>query len=153
MRTDSGNAVTLIVTQIINSNRGVTVGELCRQTGMLADDAASSEVLRWHPGERAMVALFRNIVTDEPQAISRTFLDHEARKDVARAPGGRKFLGPVKGAAIARRASHRRRHRDVHGGANAWPQTHMGTRQCGRDRGAQLSQARRPHKRRRKAAS
>ena len=41
-----------------------------------------------------MLALFRNIVTDEPQAISRTFLDHEARKRE------RKFLGPVGGAAI-----------------------------------------------------
>ena len=28
-----------------------------------------------------MLALFRNIQTNEPQAISRTFLDHEARKD------------------------------------------------------------------------
>jgi hypothetical protein len=58
------------------------------------------EVLRWHPGANAMLALFRNIQTNEPQAISRTFLDHEARKDVTRAPGGRKFLGPVKGAVI-----------------------------------------------------
>jgi hypothetical protein len=100
MRTDGGNAVTRIVTQIINSNRGVTVGELCRQTGMLADDAASSEVLRWHPGERAMLALFRNIITNEPQAISRTYITGDERKDITRAPGGRKFLGPVKSAAI-----------------------------------------------------
>ena len=41
-----------------------------------------------------MLALFRNIVTNEPQAISRTFLDHEARKIE------RRFLGPVGGAAI-----------------------------------------------------
>ena len=58
------------------------------------DDTVCGEVLRWHPRLRAMLALFRNIVTNEPQAISRTFLDHEARKIE------RKFLGPVRGAAI-----------------------------------------------------
>jgi hypothetical protein len=41
-----------------------------------------------------MVALFRSIATDEPQAVSRTFLDHEGRKL------GRKFLGPVGGTAV-----------------------------------------------------
>jgi putative DNA primase/helicase len=44
----------------------------------LDDDVAA--VLRWHPGLGAMVALFRSVETEEPQAISRTFLD----------PGGRK---------------------------------------------------------------
>ena len=52
------------------------------------------EVLRWHPGILAMVALFRNIATNEPQAISRTFLDREGRKVE------RKFLGPTKAAAV-----------------------------------------------------
>jgi hypothetical protein len=41
-----------------------------------------------------MLALFRDIRTDEPRAISRTFLDPEGRKLE------RKFLGPVGGAAI-----------------------------------------------------
>jgi hypothetical protein len=59
----------------------------------LGDDVAG-EVLRWHPGISAMVALFRNIQTDEPQAVSRTFLDHEGRKLE------RKFLGPVGGTAV-----------------------------------------------------
>jgi hypothetical protein len=59
----------------------------------LGDDIAGS-VLRWHPGTGAMVVLFRNVDTDKPQAISRTFLDREARKL------GRKFLGPVGGAAV-----------------------------------------------------
>lgn len=54
----------------------------------------SGEVLRYHPTLRAMLALFRNIVTNEPQAISRTFLDHRASKK------DRKFMGPVGGAAI-----------------------------------------------------
>jgi putative DNA primase/helicase len=54
----------------------------------------SGDVLRWHPRMHAMLALFRNIETNEPQAISRTFLDREARKIE------RKFLGPVGSAAI-----------------------------------------------------
>jgi hypothetical protein len=58
----------------------------------LGDDLAG-EVLRWHPGVRAMLALFRNILTNEPQAISRTFLDCEGRKLK------RMFLGPTGGAA------------------------------------------------------
>ena len=41
-----------------------------------------------------MLALFRNIHTDEPQAVSRTFLDREGWKLA------RKFLGPVAGAAV-----------------------------------------------------
>jgi putative DNA primase/helicase len=56
--------------------------------------AVDGEVLRWHSRLSAMLALFRNIETDAPQAISRTFLDHEARKIE------RRFLGPTKGAAI-----------------------------------------------------
>lgn len=59
----------------------------------LGEDVAG-DALRWHPDLRAMLALFRNIETDEPQAISRTYLDHEARKIE------RKFLGPVGGCAI-----------------------------------------------------
>ena len=41
-----------------------------------------------------MLALFRNIETDEPQAVSRTFISYDGRKL------GRKFLGKVGGAAI-----------------------------------------------------
>ena len=59
----------------------------------LGDDLAG-DVLRWHPRIGAMLALFRNILTGEPQAVSRTFIDREGRKI------GRKFLGPVSGAAV-----------------------------------------------------
>ena len=52
------------------------------------------EVLRWHPGIGALLALFRNIMTGEPQAVSRIFLDRDARKIE------RKFLGPVNGASV-----------------------------------------------------
>ena len=59
----------------------------------LTDDIAG-EVLRWHPGVGAMVALFRNIESGRPQAVSRTFLDRDGRKT------GRKFMGPVAGGAV-----------------------------------------------------
>jgi hypothetical protein len=61
---------------------------------LLLEDAVAGEAIRWHPGVGAMVALFREIETDEPQAISRTFLDQDGGKL------GRKFLGPVGGAAV-----------------------------------------------------
>ena len=73
---------------------GTPVETYLRSRRLELDVAVCGEVLRWHPRLRAMLALFRNIVTNEPQAISRTFLDHEARKIE------RKFLGPTKGAAI-----------------------------------------------------
>ena len=41
-----------------------------------------------------MLALFRNVMTGEPQAVSRIFLDQDGRKI------GRQFTGPVSGAAV-----------------------------------------------------
>jgi hypothetical protein len=58
------------------------------------DDGLAGEILRWHPRIGAMLALFRNVLTGEPQAVSRTFLDREGKKL------GRKFLGPVACAAV-----------------------------------------------------
>jgi putative DNA primase/helicase len=58
------------------------------------DDDVAGSVIRWNPHIGAMIALFRNIHTDEPQAVSRTFLEREGRKLK------RMFLGPVGGAAI-----------------------------------------------------
>ena len=51
-------------------------------------------VLRWHPGIQAMLAVFRDILSGRPKAISRTFLTTDAKKI-----GNAKFTGPVKGAA------------------------------------------------------
>jgi hypothetical protein len=65
-----------------------------KSRGLELDDDIAGAALRWHPRISAMLALFRNIETDEPQAISRTLLDSEGRKL------DRKFLGPTGGAAI-----------------------------------------------------
>jgi hypothetical protein len=60
----------------------------------LADDLAG-EVLRYHIGDNAMVALMRHIATDEPMAIHRTFFSPYNGDKI-----GRKFLAPVKNCAI-----------------------------------------------------
>jgi hypothetical protein len=62
--------------------------------GLALDEAVAGSALRWHPGKRAMLGLFRSIVTGEPGAVSRTFLTTDARKL------DRRFLGPVASAAI-----------------------------------------------------
>jgi len=74
--------------------RGTLVERYLRSRQLEIGSDIAGPVLRFHPGIKAMVALFRNIETDEPQAISRTFLDPAGRKL------DRKFLGPVRGAAI-----------------------------------------------------
>jgi putative DNA primase/helicase len=61
---------------------------------LMLDADIAGPVLRWHPDIGAMLALFRNIRTDEPQAVSRTFINREGKKLE------RRFLGPVGGAAI-----------------------------------------------------
>jgi putative DNA primase/helicase len=76
---------------------GVAIGGTLAQAylesrGIVEDP--DTDALRWHPRLRAMLALFRNILTDEPQAISRTFINPDGTKRE------RKFLGPVGGAAI-----------------------------------------------------
>ena len=52
------------------------------------------DVLRWHPDINALLAVFRNIMSGAPQAISRIFIDQDGRKIE------RRFTGPVGGAAI-----------------------------------------------------
>jgi putative DNA primase/helicase len=73
--------------------RGTLAERYLAGRGLELEADASGEVLRWNPGCCAMIALFRNIVTDAPQAISRTFFDAEGRKL-------ERFLGPVGGAAV-----------------------------------------------------
>jgi CHC2 zinc finger len=74
--------------------QGTLVERYLNNRGIELDDDIAGAVLRWHPGIGAMLALFRSIETDEPRAISRTFLDPNGRKL------NRKFLGPVGGCAI-----------------------------------------------------
>jgi hypothetical protein len=81
--------------------RGTLVEAYFRSRGLELPPALAGFVLRYHPRchwdrstSPAMVALYRNIVTDAPVAIHRTALDADGRKI------GRKMLGPVKGAAI-----------------------------------------------------
>lgn len=63
--------------------------------------------LRWHPVcpfdkgfAGCMVALVRNIITGEPQAIHRTAIDQAGRKQSQLGSNGRMALGPVKGGAV-----------------------------------------------------
>ena len=74
--------------------RGTIVDCYLASRGLSLDDDIAGTVLRWNASIGGMVALFRSIATDEPQAVSRTFLDLEGRKIA------RKFLGPVGGCAI-----------------------------------------------------
>jgi putative DNA primase/helicase len=74
--------------------RGTHVEKYLNSRKLRLDDDIAGSVLRWNPKIRAMVALFRNIETNKPQAITRTFLNQEGWKIE------RKFLGPVSGAAI-----------------------------------------------------
>lgn len=76
--------------------RNTPVENYLKGRALELDDAVAGHVIRWFPRSNALVALFRNNETDEPQAISRTFLSYAPvpkRLD-------RKFLGPVGGAAI-----------------------------------------------------
>jgi hypothetical protein len=73
---------------------------LSRRCGEQPDELAG-RVIRYHPslkldGNRvgAMVALYRDIINDEPCAVHRTFLDDSGNKI------GRKMLGRVSGSAI-----------------------------------------------------
>jgi putative DNA primase/helicase len=74
--------------------RGTLAETYLRSRGLELEDYIAGEVLRWDARLGAMIALFRNIETDAPQAVSRTYLDRDGRKL------DRKFLGPVADAAI-----------------------------------------------------
>lgn len=80
--------------------RGTPVERYLKSRGLWLD-ASLIEVVRYHPALRSegrehsgMVALFRDIHTNEPCGVHRTFLDRQARKLA------RKMLGRAKGATI-----------------------------------------------------
>jgi hypothetical protein len=74
--------------------RGTIVETYLRSRGLDLDADIAGKALRWNARLGAMVALFRDIRTDEPLGLSRTFLGRDGKKL------GRKFLGPVGGTAI-----------------------------------------------------
>jgi Toprim domain/Zinc-binding domain of primase-helicase len=74
--------------------RGTLAEPYLNSRGLALDADLAGRVLRWHASAGAMLALFRNVQSGAPQAVSRTFLTSDSRKT------GRKFLGPVGGAAI-----------------------------------------------------
>jgi putative DNA primase/helicase len=102
--------------------RGTVVHAYLKSRVLALDDDVAGSVIRWNPRIDAMIALFRNIHTDEPQAVSRTFLDREGRKLK------RMFLGLVGGAAIKLDADE-----DVLGGLHVGEglETCMAARQLG----------------------
>ena len=91
---DDGRNRALALWRASGDPRGTLAERYLASRKLDLDTDLAGNVLRWHPGIGAMLALFRDIRTDEPRAICRTFLDHEGRKIE------RKFLGPVGGCAI-----------------------------------------------------
>lgn len=74
--------------------RGTLAEKYLNSRGLDLPDDLAGPVLRWNVGINALVALFRNVHTAEPQAITRIFLNSEGKKT------GRMFKGPVGGAAV-----------------------------------------------------
>jgi hypothetical protein len=72
-----------------------TLGEAyLRSRGLDLPDELAGPVLRWNVSINALIGLFRNVHSNEPQAITRIFLDGEGRKLK------RMFKGPVGCAAV-----------------------------------------------------
>ena len=74
--------------------RGTPVELYLKSRGLELGEDVAGAVLRWNAEIGAMLALFRDIRSNEPRAVSRTYLDRDACKLE------RKFLGPVGGAVI-----------------------------------------------------
>ena len=91
---DDGRNRALALWRASGDPRGTLAERYLASRKLDLDTDLAGNVLRWHPGIGAMLALFRDIRTDEPRAICRTFLDQDGRKIE------RKFLGPVGGCAI-----------------------------------------------------
>lgn len=74
--------------------RGTLAERYLASRGLKLDDDLAGGVIRWNSRIGAMLALFRNCATGEPQAVTRIFVDANGRKL------DRQFLGPVGGAAV-----------------------------------------------------
>jgi hypothetical protein len=74
--------------------RGTLAEKYLNSRGLELSCELAGDVLRWNARINALVALFRNVHTGDPQAITRIYLDRDGRKI------NRKFLGPVGEAAV-----------------------------------------------------
>lgn len=81
--------------------RGTIVERYLEKRGLALPDALALRVVRYHPAlwlngklVPGMITLFRDILTDEPMGIQRTFLNGDATKIT------RMMLGPCSNAAI-----------------------------------------------------
>lgn len=90
----TGKAEALAIWRASVDPRGTLAEQYLRSRGLELPDDLAGDVLRWNVGINAIVGLFRNVHTGEPQAITRIFLDREGRKI------NRMFKGPVGGAAV-----------------------------------------------------
>jgi hypothetical protein len=76
--------------------RGTPVDNYLKGRALELDNAIAGHVIRWFPPRNAMVCLFRSIVTDEPQAVTRVFLSYAPVPQKLK----RLFIGPTGGAAV-----------------------------------------------------
>jgi hypothetical protein len=81
--------------------RGTVVAHYLASRGLILTSEVAADVIRFHPGLKldgalvgAMVALFRDVITNEPCGIHRTFLNSRGRKLE------RKMLGRAKHGAV-----------------------------------------------------
>ena len=89
------------------SPAGTPIESYLHRRGVEFAPPRASDVIRWHRdcpfgGKRVgcMIALVRDIVTDEPRAIHRTALDDSGRKLSELGSNGRLTLGPVGNGAV-----------------------------------------------------
>jgi hypothetical protein len=88
----SVNPIGTIVEHYLREHRGLALGADIAGSVIRLHDSLYFDAFNRRPG---MVSLLRNIVTDEPCGIHRTFLDRDTGQKI-----DRKMLGIAKGAAI-----------------------------------------------------
>lgn len=91
---ETGTAEALAIWRASVDPHGTLAERYLNSRGLELPDDLAGDVLRWNVGINALVGLFRNVHSGEPQAITRIYLDREGRKI------NRMFKGPVGGAAV-----------------------------------------------------
>lgn len=92
--------------------RGTAVERYLNSRALALDEDLAGEVIRFHRGENAMLALFRDITSDEPESYLAHLPRPERRQTRAQVSGsgGRLRHQTRSGRGSCRRAAHRRRH-------------------------------------------